>query len=471
MASRGYDMTPTMYSPDGRIYQVEYAIETVKRGTLAIGLISSEGVIMAVEEKSRALQTTDKTQKIFQVDSHIGVAAAGYIPDARIMVDNARLFAQNNRLAYDEAASINATAKYLADQSHQFTQYSGVRPNGVSLIIAGVDQKEAVYVTDPSGTFVSYAAVAIGAGSDDVNLFLEKNYTFNVTLDAAIALTISAITEKRKGTDNVTNIKMAKITTKSKMFEKISDAELNSFVKNSGTGYGLGLEERWGHVVNILRDIIPVYDKVNTYISLGHDKEYRQNGIRGAVDNGNTILDAGSGYGNMSKTAMELYSDLSVVMYDPLLPMLRNTLQILEVVPDMANGIFEYLPFRDKTFDAVMCGYSLRDAINLRIAVGELHRVTKDGGRLIVVDLGKPDEPIIRAGVSFYLRAILPILALVAGGRLGLKFAALYDTYKKWPTNSSLKDILLEKYDSVRFQKGMMGGAIMVVAYISGGKI
>lgn len=228
-------MTPTMYSPDGRIYQVEYAIETVKRGTLAIGLISSEGVIMAVEEKSRALQTIDKTQKIFQVDNHIGVAAAGYIPDARIMVDNARLFAQNNRLAYDEAASINATAKYLADQSHQFTQYSGVRPNGVSLIIAGVDQKEAVYVTDPSGAFVSYAAVAIGAGSDDVNLFLEKNYTFDITLDAAVGLTISAITQKRKESDSVANIKMAKITTKSKMFEKILDAELSSFVKNSGT--------------------------------------------------------------------------------------------------------------------------------------------------------------------------------------------------------------------------------------------
>lgn len=235
MASRGYDMTPTMYSPDGRIYQVEYAIETVKRGTLAIGLISPEGVVMAVEEKSRALQTIDKTQKIFQVDNHIGVAAAGYIPDARIMVDNARLFAQNNRLAYDEEASINSIAKYLADQSHQFTQYSGVRPNGVSLIIAGVDQKEAVYVTDPSGTFVSYAAVAIGAGSDDVNLFLEKSYTFDITLDAAAALTISAITQKRKDMDNVTNIKMAKITAESKTFERIPDAELSSYVKNSGT--------------------------------------------------------------------------------------------------------------------------------------------------------------------------------------------------------------------------------------------
>lgn len=228
-------MTPTMYSPDGRIYQVEYAIETVKRGTLAIGMISPEGVIMAVEEKNRTLQTVDKTQKIFQVDYHIGVAAAGYIPDARIMVDNARLFAQNNRLAYDESAGVGAVAKYLADQSHQFTQYSGVRPNGVSLIIAGVDQKEAVYVTDPSGAFVSYAAVAIGASSDDVNLFLEKNYTFDITLDAAVALTISAINQKRKDSDGVTNIKMARITTESKTFEKIPDAELSSYTKNSGT--------------------------------------------------------------------------------------------------------------------------------------------------------------------------------------------------------------------------------------------
>ena len=96
MASRGYDMTPTMYSPDGRIYQVEYAIETVKRGTLALGIRTKEGVIMAVEEKPRVLQTSNVTQKIFQVDFHIGVAAAGYIPDARVQVDNARLFSQND---------------------------------------------------------------------------------------------------------------------------------------------------------------------------------------------------------------------------------------------------------------------------------------------------------------------------------------------------------------------------------------
>ena len=98
MANRGYDMTPTMYSPDGRIYQVEYALETVKRGTLAIGVKCKDGIIIADEEKGRSLQVSEVTQKIFQVDEHIGVAAAGYIPDARVQVDNARYFSQSNKL-------------------------------------------------------------------------------------------------------------------------------------------------------------------------------------------------------------------------------------------------------------------------------------------------------------------------------------------------------------------------------------
>ena len=234
MASRGYDMTPTMYSPDGRIYQVEYAMETVKRGTLAIGVCSKEGVIMAVEEKARILQTTDITQKIFQVDFHIGIAAAGYIPDARIQVDSARFFSQGNRMTYDESVEIGTVAKYLADQSHQFTQYSGVRPNGVSLIIAGIDQKgESIYVTDPSGTYVQYAAVAIGAGSDDVNDFLEKHYTPDMSIDEASSLAIAAINLKDKQKDGVDDIKMAKITTETKVFEKVSESDLKNYSQNA----------------------------------------------------------------------------------------------------------------------------------------------------------------------------------------------------------------------------------------------
>ena len=233
MSSRGYDMTPTMYSPDGRIYQVEYAMETVKRGTLALGIKTKEGVIMAVEEKPRALQTANITQKIFQIDFHIGVAAAGYIPDARVQVENARLFSQGTKLTYDEAVEVETVAKHLADQSHQFTQYSGVRPNGVALIIAGVDMKgESVYLTDPSGTFIQYAAVAIGAGSDEVNSFLEKNYDFDMGLEDAATLAIAAINIKAEKKDGVDHIKMAKVTSKNKEFEKISESDIKNYSQN-----------------------------------------------------------------------------------------------------------------------------------------------------------------------------------------------------------------------------------------------
>ena len=230
MASRGYDMTPTMYSPDGRIYQVEFAIETVKRGTLAIGVKSKEGVVIAVEEKPRALQTSNITQKIFQVDKHIGVAAAGYIPDARVQVDNARFFSQGNKMTYDEPVEVETVAKHLADQCHQFTQYSGVRPYGVALIIAGVDVKgESIYVTDPSGTFVPYAAVAIGAGADEVSEFLDKTYNSDLSLEDAGALAVAAINLKAEKKDGVKHIKMAKITSGSQAMEKVSEGDLEKY--------------------------------------------------------------------------------------------------------------------------------------------------------------------------------------------------------------------------------------------------
>ena len=225
-------MTPTMYSPDGRIYQVEYAIETVKRGTLSIGVKCKDGVLLAVEENPRALQVANVTQKIFQVDKHIGAAAAGYIPDARVQVDSARFFSQSNKLTYDEDVEVEMVAKHLADQSHQFTQYSGVRPYGVALIIAGVDLKGgSIYVTDPSGTFVSYAAVAIGAGSEEVTDFLEKNYKNEIMLEEGATLATAAINLKTEKTDVVKNVKMSWIKHDKKIMEKVSEADLEKFAK------------------------------------------------------------------------------------------------------------------------------------------------------------------------------------------------------------------------------------------------
>jgi len=191
--------------------------------------------LIAVEEVSRDLQVEDITQKIFQVDDHVGIAAAGYIPDARILVDNARFFSQSNKLTYDESVEIEAVARHLADQSHQFTQYSGVRPFGVALIIAGVDKHGTkIFVTDPSGTYVPYSAVAIGGNSDEVTEFLEKNYKNEISVDDAISLAISAINLKsdEKG---VKHIRMTKIKSDTKLFEKVSNEEMLKHGKASNS--------------------------------------------------------------------------------------------------------------------------------------------------------------------------------------------------------------------------------------------
>lgn len=209
---------------------MEYAIETVRRGTLAIGIKCKDGVILAVEEKSRKLQLSDVTQKIFQVDDHIGVAAAGYIPDARTQVDHARFFAQSNRLIYDEPVDVEGVAKNLADMAQQYTQYAGVRPFGVALILAGVDKNgSSLFLTDPSGTYIGYNAIAIGAGSDQVNEFLEKNYRADIDREEAAILAIESIYLVSEDKTGIRHIKMAMIDFESKTMRKVEEADIEKY--------------------------------------------------------------------------------------------------------------------------------------------------------------------------------------------------------------------------------------------------
>jgi proteasome alpha subunit len=232
-AAAGYDRAITLFSPDGRLYQVEYAIETVRRGTLAVGIKSKDGVVLAVEEKARNLQVSDLTQKIFQIDDHIGVVAAGYIPDARAQVDHARFFAQSNRLIYDEPVDVEGVAKNLADMAQQFTQYGGVRPYAVALILAGVDKNGAsLYQTDPSGTYIGYHAVAIGNGSDQVNELLEKNYHTDISMEEASSLALESIyliSEEKTGTRH---IKMAQIDNKTKRMKRMENNDIKNYASN-----------------------------------------------------------------------------------------------------------------------------------------------------------------------------------------------------------------------------------------------
>lgn len=237
-AQQGYDRAITVFSPDGRLYQVEYAIETVRRGTIAVGVKCKDGIVIAVEEKPRKLQISNIAQKIFQIDDHVGVAAAGYIPDARSQVDNARFFSQSNKMIYDEAVQVETIAKHLADQCQQFTQYAGVRPYGVALILGGVvNNTPQLYLTDPSGTYISYDAIAIGSGSDAVTDFLEKTYKKDLSLDDAATLASAGIylsSEDKKGTSH---IRMACIKKDTGLYELVSDEQITKYANDAKTKY------------------------------------------------------------------------------------------------------------------------------------------------------------------------------------------------------------------------------------------
>jgi len=233
-AQQGYDRAITVFSPDGRLYQVEYAIETVKRGNIAIGIKTKYGVIFAADEKPRKLQIVDEPQKLFKIDHHIGLAAAGYIPDARTQVDDARFFSQSNKIVYDESVSVETVTKHIADQCQQYTQYAGARPIGVALIIGGIDKNGvALFLTDPSGTYIPYNAVAIGTNSDKAIEFLKKHYKPEMTLDESKMLAIASINLVSDEQDAHDHIRMSQIKSDTKQFEIIDENQITKLYQST----------------------------------------------------------------------------------------------------------------------------------------------------------------------------------------------------------------------------------------------
>lgn len=190
-----YDRAITVFSPQGRLYQVEYALETVRSGSTAIAILCNEGVVLTVEERMHTrLQNPNFSWKLFQVDEHIGAAAAGLNSDARVLIDNARVYAQVIRLSYDEEPTVEAIAKRIGDVMQLYTQHAGVRPFGTALLFGGVDKTGSrIFYTEPSGLVLEYDAWAIGRGADKVKEFLENNYQKGVTLEEAVDLALKAL--------------------------------------------------------------------------------------------------------------------------------------------------------------------------------------------------------------------------------------------------------------------------------------
>jgi len=190
-----YDRGITIFSPDGRIYQVEYAFEAVRRGWTTLGIKTKTTAVIAAEKRKISnLQDEKSIQKIFKIDEHIGASYAGMAGDGRILLDYAVQRALIHKFYYDEPIPVEYLAKLVCDVKQLYTQHAGVRPFGVSIIFAGVDDKgPQLYMTEPSGRYAGYYATAIGEKSNNVLEFLEKTYKYDLEVEDSIKLAIEAI--------------------------------------------------------------------------------------------------------------------------------------------------------------------------------------------------------------------------------------------------------------------------------------
>ncbi len=224
----GYDRAITVFSPDGRLFQVEYAMEAVRRGTTVIGVKVKDGVVLAAEKRlTTPLMDSDTVDKIYVIDEHVGAAIAGLHADARRLVDYARVQAQVNRLYYEEPITIEQLTKAVCDLKQNYTQFAGVRPFGVALLIAGVDiTGPRLFSTHPSGAYWEWQATAIGRGAQKVNEILEKEYKRELSLEDAIKLSIKSLKEVSEKKLEPENIELAVVSVSDKKIKKLERDEL-----------------------------------------------------------------------------------------------------------------------------------------------------------------------------------------------------------------------------------------------------
>jgi len=229
---RAYDRAITIFSPEGRLYQVEYALELVKRGAPIVGISSKEGVVLAanVTPESR-LEDTKYFHKIYQLDEHVGAAIAGLMSDARVLIGQSRVYCQSNRLLYDEPVDIETLTRRIGDQSQVYTQHAGVRPFGVSMIIAGVDKTGSrVFSADPSGSYRGYRATAVGRKSEEANKVLEEGYRQGLTLEEATKLAVEAVKIASDGEVDSKILKVAVVPVETRAFRRLSEEEVGRYL-------------------------------------------------------------------------------------------------------------------------------------------------------------------------------------------------------------------------------------------------
>lgn len=229
----GYDRAITMFSPDGRLLQVEYAKKTVRQGSTAIGICCKDGVVLVTDKRIvDKLVVSDSVEKIWQVDEHIGATAAGIISDARVLIERAQVLAQQNRVTYDAPIDIISIVKDICNLKQLTTQSGGYRPFGVSILIAGVDNGvPKLFETDPTGIYFQYKATVIGEAEPEIEEILYKEYNENMTLDDGLKLAFSALKKTLDKNFDAERVDAAIVAVKDKKFKRLTKDEVIAYTK------------------------------------------------------------------------------------------------------------------------------------------------------------------------------------------------------------------------------------------------
>lgn len=230
----GYDRAITMFSPDGRLLQVEYAKKTVKLGNAAMGMVCSDGVILVADKRiADKLVVLEAIEKIFQIDDHIIATAAGIISDARVLIERSQLRAQQNKVTYDSPIDTLTIVKDVASLKQVCTQSGGLRPFGVSLLIAGIDEDGTtkLFETDPTGIFNQFRATAIGGGDTELKDILYKEYKESITIEDGLKLCVKALKKVLDHDFDAKRLDASVIYSDKKIMEKITPEKLKKLLK------------------------------------------------------------------------------------------------------------------------------------------------------------------------------------------------------------------------------------------------
>ncbi|MFQ3476596.1 archaeal proteasome endopeptidase complex subunit alpha [Halonotius sp. F2-221B] len=233
---QAYDRGTTIFSPDGRLYQVEYAREAVKRGSASIGVRTPEGVmLLADKQRHSPLLEPSSVEKLHKADDHVGMASAGHVADARQLIDFARRQAQVNRLRFGEMMGVETLTKRVTDFIQRYTQVGGARPFGVALVVGGIENGEPrLFETDPSGTPYEWEALAIGESRDDIQDYFEEHYEPDLSLDEGIELALRALASVTDDGLEAAGLGLATIDADTEQYHQYSLDELDDVLAEHG---------------------------------------------------------------------------------------------------------------------------------------------------------------------------------------------------------------------------------------------